>query len=111
LMRDETVSAGSQFQIVNLTAPAQVYPNKTLRKKFAKALSVKKLDYPDRRLAAIVDDASIPAISLLEPLRAYADKNQTYLHGFENSQLGTGHWNETGHRLAGETIARRLCAN
>ena len=111
LMRDETVSAGSQFQIVNLTAPAQVYPNKTLRDKFAKALSVKKLDYPDRRLAAIVDDASIPAISLLEPLRAYADKNQAYLHGFENSQLGTGHWNEIGHRLAGETIARRLCAN
>ncbi|MDD9914941.1 MAG: SGNH/GDSL hydrolase family protein [Rhodospirillaceae bacterium] len=110
-MRDETVSAGSEFKIVNLTAPAQVYPDSAVRRGFAKALGVDGLDYPDQRVAALAQGAGIPAISLVEPLRAYADQHKAYLHGFENTRLGTGHWNETGHRLAGETIARTLCAN
>ena len=110
-MRDETVSAGREFKIVNLTAPAQVYPDSAVRSGFAKALGVDRLDYPDRRLAALAQDAGIPAISLVEPLRAHADQHKAYLHGFENTRLGTGHWNETGHRLAGETIALSLCTN
>ena len=31
------------------------------------------------------------------------------MHGFANTKLGTGHWNETGHQLAGQLIADRLC--
>ena len=109
-MHNEIAAAGAKFWIVNLPGPVQVYPNKVVRHDFAKALDVETLDYPDRHLAALSRNARIPLINLHKPLRAYADRNSTYLHGFENTQPGTGHWNETGHRLAGETIAESLCA-
>lgn len=110
-MRDDTRAAGAAFRIVNLTAPVQVYPDTALRREFAAALGVEKLDYPDRRLAAFAESADIPTITLLDPLQRYADANKAFLHGFENTRLGTGHWNETGHRLAGEIIAKTLCGN
>jgi hypothetical protein len=31
-----------------------------------------------------------------------------FLHGFENTELGWGHWNAQGHRLAAALIARWL---
>jgi hypothetical protein len=33
-----------------------------------------------------------------------------YLNGFTTVNRGAGHWNETGHRLAAETVAADLCA-
>jgi hypothetical protein len=32
------------------------------------------------------------------------------VHGFRNTRLGFGHWNKTGHALAAELIARRMCS-
>jgi hypothetical protein len=50
---------------------------------------------------------------LLAPyFQEYAGKNQVFLHGFRQAfrdTLGTGHWNQLGHSLAGQTIARWLC--
>lgn len=109
-MHDETKAAGSEFRIVTLTAPVQVYPDPAVRQDFAKALGINSLDYPDRRIDSFARQAGIPATSLLAPLRDYAAENRAFLHGFDNTRLGTGHWNETGHRLAGETIAKALCA-
>ena len=31
------------------------------------------------------------------------------LHGFEGN-IGYGHWNQNGHKLAGEIIGRALCS-
>ena len=109
-MREEAKAAGARFWIATLTAPVQVYPDRGLRREFAQALGVSDLDYPDRRIDAFARRSAIPAISLLDPLRAYADRNGAYLHGFDNTRLGTGHWNETGHRLAADNISRKLCA-
>ena len=38
----------------------------------------------------------------------YAEANHTYLHGFENKEMGRGHWNQAGHRLAAELIAQTI---
>jgi len=108
-MRDEAAAAGAEFRIVNLTAPVQVYPDAAVRDDFAKALGVDDLDYPDRRIAEFSQQAGIPEIGLAAPLRRYAESNNAYLHGFSNTRLGTGHWNEAGHRLAGKRIAKALC--
>jgi hypothetical protein len=43
-------------------------------------------------------------------LAAHAAANGEHLHGFANTQLGGGHWNERGHALAAELITERLCA-
>jgi hypothetical protein len=46
-------------------------------------------------------------ITLAPELQAYAEKNGSFLHGF-GSNLGNGHWNAVGHRVAGELIAQKL---
>jgi len=43
-------------------------------------------------------------------LQEYADQNKAYLHGFAGD-IGNGHWNQLGHRIAGELIAGDLCVD
>ncbi len=99
---------GADFWLVTLTNPPQVYPDSGVRRRFAAALGADGLDYPDRRLRNLAQAEGIPAVSLLEPLRAYADAGNVRLHGSEAS--AGGHWNRAGHRAAGESLARALCA-
>ena len=109
-MRDESRPAGAAFWMATLTAPAQVYPDDKVRTAFKAALKVKSLDYPDRRIAAFARREKIPLVALLDPLRTRADATGEYLHGFPNTRMGTGHWNEIGHRAAGEVLARAVCS-
>ncbi len=109
-LRDDVSSAGAEFWITNLVAPVQVYPDINVRQEFAHALGVENLDYPDHRIAKFAKRHMIPAVTLLAPLRAYADTYKEFLHGFKNTRMGTGHWNETGHRVAGEQLGNALCA-
>ena len=64
--------------------------------------------YPNRRLKDLSDREHIEFIDLAEPMQAFADQNKVFLHGF-GSDLGNGHWNATGHRVAADVIARRFC--
>ena len=63
------------------------------------------LDYPDRHIQEL---GNFPVLNLAEPFRRYARSNHAYLHGFAPN-LGSGHWNEQGHSLAGRIIAKWLC--
>jgi len=67
------------------------------------------LFYPDLRVKALCDREGIPAIVLAPQMQAYADKNGAFLHGF-GSNLGNGHWNQLGHRVAAELITKELCS-
>ena len=42
-------------------------------------------------------------------MQAYAERSGDFMHGSENTEPGTGHWNGAGHRLAGRVIAEDLC--
>lgn len=108
-MRDESREAGAEFWITSLTAPAQVYPDAAVRSSFKSALKVDRLDYPDRRIAAFAATQRIPVVTMLDSMREQADKTKVFFHGFPNTRMGTGHWNENGHRAAGEILARALC--
>ena len=48
------------------------------------------------------------ADALAPDLQSYADEHKVFLHGF-GRDIGNGHWNEEGHRVAGELIAQKLC--
>ena len=48
-------------------------------------------------------------INLVPDLQLYAERNNLYLHGFTNTSLGSGHWNEAGHSAAAELIGTQLC--
>ena len=39
----------------------------------------------------------------------YAEENQVFLHGFDNTVMGEGHWNLNGHKIASEMISEKLC--
>ena len=65
---------------------------------------------PDRRMHAWAAGEGIESFALAPELRRWAEANDTCVHGFGAPYECQGHWNETGHRLAGEALARELCA-
>ena len=95
--------------IAAIASGIQVHPDASIRQAFATRLGIADLDYADRRIEAVAEELGALVISLGKPMRSYAESHGRFLHGFENTQLGTGHWNVDGHRVAGEIIARRLC--
>lgn len=108
LMRDEVVARGARFNVVVLTNGAQVHPDPSVTAQYLRSLGVRDMFYPDRRLEKFCQRKGIPILLLAPAFQEYAVAHQVYLHGF-NSGLGCGHWNQNGHRLAGNLIARWLC--
>jgi hypothetical protein len=107
-MRDEVTTHGAKFLVVTLSNGPQVNPNPKLREEFKKSLGVADLFYPDNRIKALCERGQIPVIILAPELQDFAERNKVALHGF-GSNLGNGHWNVSGNRVAGELIAKKFC--
>jgi hypothetical protein len=107
-MRDEVQAKGAKFVMVTLSNGIQVYPDPNVRQIFMKRVGVNDLFYPDNRLKQLGEREHIPVITLAPEMQTYAEQNRVFLHGFGNNQ-GNGHWNQLGHRVAAELIARKLC--
>ena len=108
IMNDEVTRRGATFAVVTLTNGVQVHPDPDVVEQARKRLGVPDLDYPDRRIRQLGERGGFGVLNLAEPFRRHARANHIYLHGFEPN-LGTGHWNEQGHGLAGRLIAGWLC--
>ncbi|MBN2105969.1 MAG: SGNH/GDSL hydrolase family protein [Deltaproteobacteria bacterium] len=108
-MRREVAERGARFLLVSLTNGIQVHPDPKAREAFARSLGCDDLLYPDRRIASFAAAQGIEAIVLAPPMQKRAEQTQRYFHGFPNTSMGGGHWNENGHRVAGEIIAEYLC--
>jgi hypothetical protein len=108
-IRDEVVVRGAQFLLVSISSGIQVHPNAATRASFVGKLGVTDLLYPERRLEAFGKREKFDVFTLSPHLLHYAEERQLFLHGFKNTRLGQGHWNEEGHRLAGEIIAKHFC--
>ncbi len=109
-MRDTVRSHGAEFRIVTLATRPQVIPDAEKRAALMRQLGVSDFSYADNRLREFGATSGIPVTSLAPALTSYAETHHVYLNGFNPGNLGAGHWNETGHRLAAETIAAALCA-
>jgi len=107
-MRDWTVSRGSEFALVILPAPIQSLPTQKRRHAAAQKLKLADMDYPVERIAGAAALNAIPFLSLLGPLREFADSQGVFLYGFP-PQLGEGHLNATGTEVSGRAIASWLC--
>lgn len=105
-MNHEVVEHGSRFAMTVVTAGVQVTPNAEKRQQYCEALGVADLNYANTRLSRLGQELEFPVITLSEGMRAFAEKNEVDLHGFENTAPGEGHWNAAGHREAA-----RLCAD
>jgi hypothetical protein len=109
-IRDEVRVHGAQFRIATLANRPQVMPDPAKRREFIQKLGLENLDYADMRIKALADREGIALTILAKPLSAFAETHQVFLNGFQGT-LGEGHWNELGHRLAGERIAADLSAD
>lgn len=106
----EVKSHGARFLLVTLSNGIQVYPDPAVRAAYMQRMGVADLFYPEQRLAALGRREGFEVLNLAPTMQQYADRTHTFLHGFSNTKMGFGHWNEAGHRLAAELIAQRLCA-
>jgi len=97
------------FLVATLSSAAQVDPDPAIRTATAEQLGVEDLDYADRRVAEAGERDGYPVLNLAPGLRAYAEAEDAFLHGFENTEMGSGHWNVEGHRQGAERIAPWLC--
>jgi hypothetical protein len=104
LVRNECQSKHTPLAIVTLSSGVQVHPDREERERLRRRLKVNDLYYPDRRLADFGKRESIPVLNLAPSMAKKAEERHVFLHGF-NDHLGKGHWNQEGHRLAGELIA------
>jgi hypothetical protein len=107
-IRDEATRRGARFAVVTLTNGVQVHPDPGVSGRVKERLGVPDLDYPDRRLRELGDREGFGVLNLAPQARRFAEANRVFLHGFEPN-LGTGHWNAQGHKLAGQLIASWLC--
>jgi hypothetical protein len=81
-----------------------------VRHELQTALGVEDLFYAERRLQKLAGERGFRAIALAPEMQKRAEAERVYFHGFANVGMGLGHWNENGHRAAGDIIARELCA-
>jgi hypothetical protein len=108
-MGDESAAHHVPFGVASLTTGMQVHPDPAVRQAFARKLGVPDLFYPDDRMRDFGAAQGIPVLTLGRPLRVYAERNQVFLHGFPNAELGEGHWNERGHAAAARAMAGWVC--
>lgn len=108
----EAVRWGARFLLIVIPARPQVHPDPAWKAELAARLGAADLSYPDQRLRALADRKHLRILPLTEPLAAYAEANNAFLHGGTPFiAAGEGHWNATAHRLAARTIAVAMCAD
>lgn len=107
-MRDEVISRGAKFIVVTLSNGPQVHPDAKLREEFKRSLGIVDLFYPDNRIKEFCEHERIPVVTLAPELQEFAERNKVFLHGV-GGNLGNGHWNAPGNRVAGELIAKKIC--
>ncbi|MBK7393071.1 MAG: SGNH/GDSL hydrolase family protein [Chloracidobacterium sp.] len=107
-MNKDVADKGAKLVVVTGSNGVQVLPDVSHRTSYAKFIGVDDLMYPDRRIAEFCSTRSIPVITLAPLLGDYAARENVVLHGFEGN-IGYGHWNQRGHKVAGELIGKKLC--
>jgi len=107
-MQDEVRRRGAEFYLVLATTGMQVHPDPEVRKVIAERIG-EGMARVEGRLLAFSGQKRIAVIDLAPPFRAYALRTGVFLHGFKNSGLGVGHWNEAGYWMAAQYVADRLC--
>jgi hypothetical protein len=107
-MRNEVTQSGAKFVVVTLSNGPQVLPNPAARAYFEQRFGITDLFYPDHRIKSLGEREGISIITLAPELQDFAQRNNVFLHGFGDN-LGNGHWNVAGNRVAGQLIAKKIC--
>jgi hypothetical protein len=98
------------FLLVIIGTGVQVMPDPAFQAGYLTAVGGTDLLYPSHRLRAMAVREGLNVLDLVPPMRAYAQEYQVYFHGFPNTAMGTGHWNQLGNQYAGNLIADKIDA-
>ncbi|HEX6265568.1 MAG TPA: SGNH/GDSL hydrolase family protein [Burkholderiales bacterium] len=109
-IRDLAQRNGARLAVFTVPFAMQAHPDAAWREALQRKYGTPDLAYPDRRVASFARANGMRAIELANELQALSVATGTYLYGFENTEVGFGHWNAHGHRAAAAIIARQLCA-
>ena len=109
LMNSDIISKKKNFVVVTLSNSLQVHPDILYREMMKEKFGINDLFYPDKRIKKLGDDEGFLVINLAERMQKYAEQTNSFLHGFDNTILGEGHWNEQGHKIASEIISEKIC--
>ncbi len=107
-MHKECDEHGARFCVAIVTEDFQVHPDPSERQRIMAERKITDPHAADRRIEAIGRREGFSVIRLSDTICQYANANHAFVHGFSNTRWGTGHWNELGHRLAGERIAGEI---
>jgi hypothetical protein len=111
LMTAQSVEAHhALFLLVIIGTGIQVAPNPAFQAGYLNAIGGTDLLYPSHRLTALGVRNGIAVLDLVPPMKSYAQGHHAYFHGFPNTTMGTGHWNQLGNRFAADLIAAKLAA-
>jgi len=99
----------ARFVLLTVSSDVQVHRDDSVRESACRQLGVKDLFYADRRLERLGRQHDFAVLNLAESMGRYASENRVYLHGFDSTQPGVGHWNAAGHRLAAKIAAAAIC--
>jgi len=102
------LEARVRFLVVTLSNGIQVHPDSREKQKFMVRLGLENLYYPDERIRAFLRRNGVEVVSLAPELAKLAQTRSIFLHGFENTELGGGHWNADGHEAAAEIVSQWL---
>jgi hypothetical protein len=106
-MQQEVASHGAKMAIASITEAAAVHPDKALRERYVAQLGARDFQYAERRLAAFAKKSGVAFLPLTDGMNERGGGKA--LHGF-GASLGSGHWNEDGHRTAATLMGEFLCA-
>ena len=108
MMRDETITHGAEFWVIETDDAFQVNPDPKVSERLRIRMKSPDLTYGDRRFDGFLSTQSIQHVHLAPPLLAFAQRNGVYLHGGPKITPGDGHWNVLGHRVVGEVVSQEL---
>jgi hypothetical protein len=108
-VRDLGLEHGARFALATGSSPIQVHPDPAVRAQHAAALGEPDLLRPDRRLEAFAAREGIPFAMAAPRLAAWAERNQTCVHGFPNAEPCAGHWNAAGHAQVAAILTELVC--
>jgi hypothetical protein len=111
VMTEQNVHAHrALFLLVIIGTGIQVAPNPAFQAGYLSAVGGTDLLYPSHRLVALGAGKGFAVLDLVPPMKNYAQDHQVYFHGFPNTAMGTGHWNQRGNRFSACLIAQKLAA-
>lgn len=109
LMNDEVKQKGAKLVVGLIGTPEQVHKEENLRIAYQQQHQITDLYYPNKRIKALADKAGFTIVDFTETFANYAKQNQECLHGFTPAANCGGHWNQIGHKIAGNMLSQQLC--